>query len=100
MLGLEKLFGKKTDFRKLMEAGAIIIDVRTKGEYAEGHIKGSRNIPLDQIGTVIKDLKNKKKPVITCCRSGMRSGMAASTLKNAGIEAYNGGPWNSLLTKI
>jgi rhodanese-related sulfurtransferase len=38
--------------------------------------------------------------VITVCRSGSRSGMAKSILKSAGIEVYNGGPWNVLKSKI
>lgn len=40
------------------------------------------------------------KPVITCCRSGNRSGMAQSVLTAAGIDCYNGGPWNVLESKI
>lgn len=101
MPGLLGIFSKKkTDFKKLVEEGALVLDVRTKAEYAAGHIKGSRNIPLDQLGGVIQELKKKNKPVITCCRSGMRSGMAASTLRNAGLEVYNGGPWDSLNRKI
>lgn len=100
MFGLEKLFGPKTDFKALMAKGAVIVDVRTRGEYADGHIKGSRNISLDQLGSKIKELQQLKRPIITCCRSGARSGMAVRTLKSAGLEAYNGGPWSSLQQKI
>ena len=48
---LRKLFGlgPKTDYKQLVSEGATIIDVRTKGEYSQGHIKGSVNIPLDQM---------------------------------------------------
>lgn len=42
-------FGPKTDFSALVQEGAIILDVRSKGEYASGHIKGSINIPVDQL---------------------------------------------------
>ncbi|MFN4298811.1 MAG: rhodanese-like domain-containing protein [Thermaurantimonas sp.] len=94
------LFGKKVDFKALKEKGAIIIDVRTSAEYASGHINGSRNIPLDQISKHINELKKTSKPVITCCRSGARSGAAVNILKANGIEAYNGGPWDSLKAKI
>lgn len=102
MLGfLKKLFGGTTiDFKELVNNGAIIIDVRSPGEYKSGHIKGSRNLPLDTIRSKVNDLKKLDKPVITVCRSGARSGMAKGILKSAGIEVYNGGPWFSLQNKI
>lgn len=95
LLGL----GPKVDYKELMSRGAQIVDVRTKGEYAGGHIKGSLNIPLDQLQAQLKKLK-KDKPVIACCASGMRSGSALHTLKAEGFEAYNGGSWASLQSKI
>lgn len=88
------------NFQELVKNGAIIVDVRTPGEFNSGHIKGSINIPLDQINSKTAELKKKNKVVITCCRSGNRSGMAESALKSAGIESYNGGPWNVLENKI
>ncbi len=102
MLGfLKKLFGGTTvDFKELVNNGAVIIDVRSPGEYKSGHIKGSKNFPLDNIRNKVNDLKKLNKPVITVCRSGARSGMAKGILKSAGIEVYNGGPWFSLQNKI
>jgi rhodanese-related sulfurtransferase len=101
MLSLFKnLFGPKTDFKQLVENGAVIIDVRSPSEYKSGHIKNSKNIPLEKIAAQAEQLKTSGKPVITVCKSGMRSGMAASTLKAKGVEAYNGGPWDSLQRKI
>jgi phage shock protein E len=97
---LKKLFGPGTDFRKLMEEGAVIVDVRNPGEYSSGHIKGSRNIPLDQIKQKAAELKKAGKPVITVCRSGARSSMARGVLSAAGVSVYNGGPWDSLQRKI
>lgn len=97
---LQKIFGPKVDFAELVKNGAIIIDVRTPAEFSAGHIKGAINIPVDKIGNQIDNIKKYNKPVITCCRSGARSGVAASTLKTKGIEAYNGGPWDSLRNKI
>ena len=99
MLGiLKRLFGpkEKVDYQALLAAGAIVIDVRTPGEFNSGHIKGAINIPVDNIRSKVAELKKKGKPVITCCRSGARSGVAAGILKQNGIEAYNGGPWNML----
>lgn len=93
---LNKLFGPKTDFNTLVQQGAIIVDVRTPEEFRGGHINGSLNIPVQLIASKVNDLKKKGKPVIAVCRSGARSGVATGILKNAGIEAYNGGAWNAL----
>lgn len=96
MFGIFKdLLGPKVDLTEVVERGAIVLDVRTPGEYASGHGKPSKNIPLDQLGSKIETIKKWNKPIITCCASGMRSGSAASILSNNGIEAYNGGPWQS-----
>lgn len=97
---LKKIFGPGTDFKALKENGAIIIDVRTPQEFDQGHIQGSKNIPLDKIQREVKAIKNMNKPIITVCKSGARSGMAKSILKSAGVEVYNGGPWNVLVGKI
>ena len=97
---LKNLFGPGTDYKALLGQGAIIVDVRTPGEYKSGHIKEARNIPVDAIRSKVNELKKLNKPVITCCASGARSGMAKSILKSNGIDAYNGGPWTSLQSKI
>ncbi len=90
---LKKLFGPGVDLNEKMNEGAIIVDVRTPREFAGGHVKGSKNIPLDKINAKMETIKKWNKPVITCCASGMRSGSAASILRNNGVDAYNGGPW-------
>jgi phage shock protein E len=97
---LSKLFGgSSVNYKEMMANGASIIDVRTPGEYAGGHIKGSVNIPLQQLEKNISKI-NKSKPVITCCASGMRSGSAKSILKAKGYEVHNGGGWSSLKSKL
>jgi len=92
--------GPKVDFVALKQQGAIILDVRTPAEFKSGHIKGAINIPVDQVKANIKKIKGYDKPVITCCRSGARSGMAAGILKSSGISAWNGGPWQTLQNKL
>ncbi len=83
----------KVDLRQLIKEGAVILDVRTKGEYQGGHVKGSINIPLDQLNGQLSKLK-KEQAVITCCASGMRSGAAKSVLKANGFtQVHNGGSW-------
>ncbi|TSJ42341.1 rhodanese-like domain-containing protein [Fluviicola chungangensis] len=97
LLGL----GPKTDYAQLVKDGAIILDVRSKGEYAGGHIKGSINISLDTLGSQLSKLKDKNKPIITCCASGMRSASAKNILKSNGYtQVHNGGGWYGLQTKI
>ena len=97
MLGvLKNLFGSKVDLKEKIDQGATILDVRSKGEYASGHVKGSVNIPLDLVSSNIDKIKNMKQPIITCCASGIRSGSAKNILKSNNIEAYNGGGWASV----
>lgn len=95
---IKQLFGlgPKTDYAELIKQGAVIVDVRSKGEYASGHIKGSVNIPLNTLENNLSKLK-KDKPVITCCASGMRSASAKSILKAKGFnEVHNAGSWYNL----
>ncbi len=99
---LKKIFisNPKTDYRQLIQNGGVIIDVRTKGEYQGGHIKGSTNIPLDTLSHNLSKIK-KDKCVIVCCASGMRSASAKRILKSNGFaEVYNGGSWMGLQNKI
>lgn len=99
---LKNLFGigPAVDYKLLAKEGAQIIDVRTKGEFNSGHIKGSVNMPLDTLSSNYGKLK-KDKPIITCCASGMRSGQAKSMLKNNGFSnVHNGGGWMSLQNKL
>lgn len=98
---LSNLLGNKTEkISDFIERGAIIIDVRTPGEYNGGAIPGSKNIPLQNLLGQVANIKKLNKPVITCCASGMRSASAATILKNNGIEAINGGGYASLYGKL
>src|SRR5436190_21466431 len=99
---IKSLFSlEKTDYAQLVKEGAIILDVRSKGEYASGHIKGSINISVDQLVSNLLKLKDKNKPIITCCASGMRSASAKNILKSNGFtNVYKGSGWSSLQNKI
>ncbi|WP_312089628.1 rhodanese-like domain-containing protein [Chryseobacterium sp.] len=99
---IKNLFGmEKTDYAALLKEGAVILDVRSKSEYDGGHIKNSVNIPVDQLQKNLSKLKDKNKPIITCCASGMRSALAKSILQNNGYKnVHNGGGWSSLNNKI
>lgn len=97
MLGLS---GKQENVTEFMAKGAEIVDVRTPGEYQGGHIKGSKNIPLNVLSDKLSEIKKWNKPVIACCASGMRSAQATSVLKSNGVDAMNGGGWSSLENKL
>lgn len=98
-MGILDFLGFGDKFKQIIafiEKGAVIIDVRTYEEFASGHIKDSKNIPLQIIESKINDIKKLNKPVIVCCKSGMRSSQANFILKRNGIETLNGGGWQSL----
>ncbi len=99
---IKKILGIKTvNYAQLVNDGAIVLDVRTKGEYGSGHIRGSVNIPVDQLQKNLQKFKDKKRPIITCCASGMRSASAKGILQSNGFsEVYNGGSWMSLNNKL
>ena len=99
LLSMLGLGGKSKSVKEFMEKGAVIIDVRSAGEFQTGHIKGSKNIPLNVISSKINDIKKLNRPVIACCASGMRSAQATSILKSNGIDAMNGGGWSNLQSK-
>jgi rhodanese-related sulfurtransferase len=97
ILGIEP----SPNYRDLVHQGAIIVDVRTKGEYKGGHIKGSINIAVDELKSNLHRIPDKQKTIITCCASGMRSASARRLLTSAGYQAVlNGGSWASLQNKI
>lgn len=100
---IKNLFGigPAVDYSKLVKEGALILDVRSKSEFSGGHIKGSLNVPVDQLSSYLHKLKDKNKTIITCCASGMRSASAKSILESNGFEkVYNGGGWFSLQNKL
>lgn len=100
LLNLLGLAGKSEKILDFKNRGAVIIDVRTPGEFVSGHIKDSKNIPLNTILAKAEEIKKLEKPIIVCCASGMRSAQAASFLKSQGIEVVNGGGWSGLQRKL
>jgi phage shock protein E len=78
-----------------------IVDVRTPEEFGEGHVAGAINIPLDQIPQRLQEVKKMQTPIVAYCRSGNRSGMAVSILKQNGInDVSNGGGLDDMLQQI
>src|SRR5674476_891168 len=82
---------------ELKKNGAIFVDVRSAGEFASGNAPGTINIPLQELGSRLGEIP-KSSPVVLCCASGTRSGMASLMLKTRGYQkVYNIGTWNKLL---
>ena len=76
---------KDADLPALVASGALLVDVRTPGEFARGHAKGAVNIPLSSVAEgVRKKVRDKSKPIIVYCHSGARSGAAKKALLEAG----------------
>ncbi|HNR19318.1 MAG: rhodanese-like domain-containing protein [Bacteroidetes bacterium] len=95
---IKKIFHSQADvqLKEMINNKALLVDVRTKEEFANGHVKGSVNIPLDNI---VKDLNRfkDKNGIVVFCRSGMRSSRAKSILEQNGIaNVINGGTWQSV----
>ena len=73
---------------------ATIVDVRTPGEFSMGNVKGSINIPLDEVPARIEEFKAMEGNLVLCCASGGRSGQATMFLEQNGLSnVYNGGGW-------
>ena len=93
---LSNLFGgpqttSGNDIKGYIDAGAIILDVRTEQEFAEGNIEGAVNIPVQVLAQYVNNVKEYNKPVVVYCRSGGRAGSAIQILNQAGVTAYNAG---------
>jgi phage shock protein E len=99
---IKKMFGVTSeDFAQLKSEGAVILDVRSHGEYVSGHIEGSVNIPVNKLSESLNKLKSKNQTIITCCASGMRSASAKGLLESKGYtKVINGGSWQSLEKKL
>ncbi|OLY94498.1 Rhodanese-related sulfurtransferase [Cnuella takakiae] len=78
-----------------------IIDVRTPEEFNSGHVASAINVPLDKVPQRIPEFQQMQTPIEVYCRSGNRSAMAVSILKQNGItEVYNGGGLDEMLQKM
>ncbi len=74
--------------RRLVERGALLVDVRTPEEFAERRIPSSRNIPVEELKKRMSELP-KKTPLIVYCHTGVRAGFATQMLRKAGYRVYN-----------
>ena len=88
-------FDDPSELKQLVTSGAQLIDVRSPGEYARGHIEGAINIPVGELTQRLSQLGDPQEPVVVYCRSGVRSSRAQSTLRAHGfMQVYNLGGIN------
>jgi len=80
--------------------GAQLIDVRTAGEYQDGHLPGAKLIPVDELASRLDELgDDKTRPVVVYCKSGVRSSRAQKLLTENGFtDVVNGGGYASLMS--
>lgn len=80
-----------------LNQGAVVVDVRSPAEFNAAANPSSVNIPLNQIQARANEL-DQSKPVLVCCASGTRSGIAAGILKQQGFKTViNAGPWTNTM---
>lgn len=83
--------------KKILE-NVTVIDVRTPEEFSDSHYPHAVNIPLNELPQRLDEIKKLKQPIVAYCRSGNRSGMAVSILKQSGLtDVHNGGALTDLL---
>lgn len=70
--------------RELVGGGALLVDVRSKAEFASGHIDGAVNIPVSELEARLPELGDKQSSIVLYCRSGARSARAKSFLESQG----------------
>jgi rhodanese-related sulfurtransferase len=74
--------------KQLVAAGATLLDVRSAGEFADGHAPGATNIPVEELDARVREL-DSERPVVTYCAVGARSRVAARLLGARGFTVYD-----------
>lgn len=77
-----------------------IVDVRTRAEFAGGHVAGSINIPLQEVVERESEIMELKQPILFCCASGGRSGQATHYFASKGVDCENGGGWMEVNARV
>ena len=74
-----------SEARELVKKGATLLDVRSPGEFAGGHIDGAVSIPVQELGSRVNELGEKTGQIVVYCQSGNRSAMAKRLLESNGF---------------
>ena len=75
-----------TEARERVANGALLLDVRTTGEFAEGHIDGAINIPIQELPGRLEELGAQTRGIVVYCASGGRSNLAKRLLEGKGFD--------------
>ena len=76
--------------RRLVSQHALLLDVRSRAEYAELHAAGALNVPVEELRRRTAELGGRARPIVVYCHTGVRSGVAVYLLRKAGFTAvYN-----------
>ncbi len=76
-----------------MKECKTLLDVRTNAEFSQGHVEGSVNIPIDQLGQRLEDVKGLPHPIAVCCASGGRSAIATDFLQKQSVDCFDAQGW-------
>jgi phage shock protein E len=88
--------------KRLVAGGAVVLDVRTADEYADGHLPNAVNIPVQDLGGRLAEVeklvaKDKSRPIVVYCAAGSRAASAKTALESAGFtQVVNGGGYEDL----
>lgn len=74
-----------SDARSLVADGAMLVDVRSPGEFSGGHIEGAVSIPIQELAARVDELGDQSGPIVLYCQSGARSAMAKRLLESKGF---------------
>ena len=93
-------FTEESEYKRLVQNGAIVLDVRSKGEFELGHIHGSLHIPLEELPFRLAGL-NPSMTYLVCCANGFRSAAAKTQLNLHGyIQVIDAGRWIELNNEL
>lgn len=94
LIGGSSFGPEQFDQLRAEQPGTILLDVRTRNEYVQGHIDGSTLVPLDQLQASLTMLAEAEAPIIVICHAGSRASTAASAIRRAGktdVHVLSGG---------
>lgn len=88
---------EKMTAKEKIRQGALVIDVRSPGEFADGHYEGAKNIPVSEIASRTGELGDKSRAIVVYCAAGVRAAQAKAALVKAGFtDVSNAGGLSDL----
>lgn len=85
LVGMRRSPRQLAEIQAALDDGALLLDVRSPGEFARGHLPGALNHPVATLPAAAPNLRQQGRPVVVYCASGTRAGVAAKALQAAGV---------------